>query len=69
MNYPFRNAAIDFALGRIDAYSLRDFLISQQLNYPKPMYYALMNLLGSHDVERIRTALSCDVNIRSHSRE
>ena len=69
MNYPFRNAAIDFALGRIDAYSLRDFLISQQLNYPKPMYYALMNLLGSHDVERIRTALACDVNIRSLSRE
>ena len=69
MNYPFRNAAIDFALGRIDAYSLRDFLIAQQLNYPKPMYYALMNLLGSHDVERIRSALACDVNIRSLSRE
>lgn len=64
MNYPFRQAAIDFARGRMDAYALRDFLAGQQMNYPKPMYYALMNLLGSHDVERLRTALSSDIVLK-----
>lgn len=64
MNYPFRQAAIDFARGRMDAYALRDFLTGQQMNYPKPMYYSLMNLLGSHDVERLRTALAADVALK-----
>lgn len=69
MNYPFRNAILSFARGFSDAYALRDFLISQQMNYPKPMYYSLMNLLGSHDVDRIATALSVSFDIRSLSRE
>ncbi|MBQ9857529.1 MAG: glycoside hydrolase family 13 protein, partial [Oscillospiraceae bacterium] len=69
MNYPFRNAALDFCHWRIDAYQLRDFLISQQMNYPKPMYYSLMNLLGSHDTDRVRSALATDIVLRSISRE
>lgn len=69
MNYPFRSATLDFAGGRISAYAFRDFLIGQKMNYPKPMYYALMNLLGTHDVERLRSALAVDVDIRSLSRE
>jgi len=69
MNYPFRTAMLDFAHFRTDAYQLRDFLISQQLNYPQPMYYSLMNLLGSHDVERIRSALAVDVAIKTLPRE
>ena len=69
MNYPFRNAVLDFVHRRINAYGLRDFLISQQMNYPKPMYYSLMNLLGSHDVERLRTALATSTVIRGLSRE
>ncbi len=69
MNYPFRNAVLAFARGHIDAYALRDFLISQQMNYPKPLYYSLMNLLGTHDVDRLRTALCVDFNIRDLSRE
>ena len=48
---------------------MREFFIAQQMNYPKPMYYSLMNLLGSHDVERLRTALATDVWLRSLSRE
>ena len=69
MNYPLRSAILDFALGRSNAYVLRDFLISQQMNYPKPMYYSLMNLLGSHDVERLRSALATTVYIKSLPRE
>ena len=64
MNYPFRKAVIAFAQGKSGAFELRDFLMSQQHNYPAPMYVSLMNLLGSHDVERLHTALAfdCDVN-------
>ena len=68
MNYPFRSAMLDFIHGRTDAYGLRDFLIGQQLNYPQPLYYSLMNLLGSHDVDRIRTAMASPTTLRALSR-
>ncbi len=58
MNYPFRTACLDFLCGHTDAHAMADFLLSQRLHYPKPMYYALMNLLASHDVPRIRTMLA-----------
>ena len=69
MNYPFRTAVMDFMHSRCDARSLRDFLISQRMNYPAPLYYSLMNLLGSHDVERLKSALATDVVIKSLPRE
>ncbi|MBR1457698.1 MAG: glycoside hydrolase family 13 protein, partial [Oscillospiraceae bacterium] len=69
MNYPLRCAVLNFMRGQIDACALRDFLIGQQMNYPKPMYYSLMNLLGSHDVERLRTALATDRDLSELSRE
>lgn len=69
MNYPLRKAILDFAHGRLSAYGLRDFLLMQQNCYPRPMYYALMNLLGSHDVERLHTTLAVDCDLRSMSRE
>jgi len=69
MNYPFRTAVLDFCHWRINAYDLRDFFIGQQMNYPKPMYYSLMNLVGSHDTDRVRSALATDVVLRSISRE
>ena len=69
MNYPLRAAILDFVHGRSDAYNLRDFLIAQQMNYPKPFYYSLMNLLGTHDVARIRNCLACSEDLRALSRE
>ena len=69
MNYPFRTAVLDFCHKRISAYGLRDFLVGQQMNYPKPMYYSLMNLIGSHDMERVRSALATDITIKNLSRE
>ncbi len=69
MNYPLRVAVLDFAHHRSSAYHLRDFLIGQQHNYPLPFYYSLMNLLGSHDVERLRSALATDIWIKTLSRE
>lgn len=69
MNYPFRTAVISFVSGKTDAFELRDFLLSQQHNYPKPMYMALMNLLSSHDVARLHSVLGADCDIKSLSRE
>lgn len=69
MNYPFRKAVLDFLHGRSDAFALRDFLVSQQMNYPQPLYYSLMNLLGSHDTERLRNALATDADLRAMTRE
>lgn len=68
MNYPFRTAVIDFALGRKNSYELRDFLLGQYYNYPYPMYRCLMNLLGSHDVERLHTALAFDYDVKALDR-
>ena len=69
MNYPLRAATLDFIHGRSDACALRDFLIGQQMNYPKPFYYALMNLLGSHDVARLKNVLATPLDLRALSRE
>ncbi len=69
MNYPFRVAMLDFALGRIDAGAFRDFLVGQRLNYPLPMYRCLMNLLGSHDTARLRSVLGSGSDGSALSRE
>ena len=69
MNYPFRTALIDFLCFRTDARALASFLLAQRLNYPEPMYWSLMNLVSSHDVERVRTALATRLDARSLSRE
>ena len=58
MNYPLRDALIGFALGWSDARQLVTFLKLQRANYPRPLYRCLMNLLSSHDVERVRAVLS-----------
>jgi len=69
MNYPLRKAILDFCDGKSSAYQLRDFLLAQQHNYPRPMYECLMNLLGSHDVERLHTHLALGSDLRALSRE
>ena len=69
MNYPLRTALIDFFTFRSDAHALSAFLLCQRLNYPAPMYYSLMNLTGSHDTERIRTALATRIDAKTLTRE
>ena len=69
MNYPFRTAVLDFLHERIDAFSLSDFLTSQQLHYPQPLYACLMNLLGSHDTERLYTALATNQPLKDYPRQ
>jgi len=69
MNYPLRTNILEFLHGRIDSCDLCCFLESQKLNYPEPAYYSLMNLLGTHDVERIKTNLTYDFDVNSLSRD
>ena len=57
MNYPLRNALIDFACESCDADAFGIRILSLQENYPKEAFYSLMNLLSSHDSERILTML------------
>lgn len=57
MNYPFRKITLDFMLGAMDACAVHKAFMSLSENYPKQNFYALMNLIGSHDVPRILTLL------------
>jgi len=63
MNYPLRNAIVDFLRGRATAKELAEAIRTQASNYPKEMYYCLMNLLSSHDIARIRTVLASNMDI------
>ncbi len=57
MNYPLRNALIDFVCGNIGAAEFDSRIMSLKENYPHPSFYAAMNFLSSHDVERILTVM------------
>jgi len=57
MNYPFRSITLDFMLGTIDANTAHRALMSLAENYPRHNFYAMMNLIGSHDAPRILTLL------------
>ena len=58
MNYPLRLTLIAFLTGQENAALARRRILVQKENYPKPMYYALMNLMGSHDRTRILNVLA-----------
>ncbi len=56
MNYPFRNGILAFVL-QSDAEFLADVLKAIYSTYPKCVCDSLMNILGTHDTERILTVL------------
>ena len=56
MNYPFRVGIISFVRYG-DAYSLAETVERIVENYPPEVTACLMNMLGTHDTERILTAL------------
>jgi len=57
MNYPFRSALIDFLLTS-DAEKFMYRVSSIVNNYPPEIMNVCMNILGTHDTERILTALT-----------
>lgn len=58
MNYPFKNAILEFVTGRIKGKDFAERIMTIAENYPRPVLDCVMNLLSSHDTPRIITALS-----------
>ncbi|KAI4454054.1 glycogen phosphorylase [Holotrichia oblita] len=56
MNYPLKNAIIDYVLNR-NAEGLASTFFMLQDHYPEGVQHNLMNFLGTHDTIRILTAL------------
>ena len=52
MNYPWRAHLFDFILGKIDGKLCMQRMESLRENYPRENFYAMMNLLSSHDIMR-----------------
>ena len=69
MNYQFREPAIEFLNGRKDAYWFAETQNRLLEDYPKPFMDACLNLLGSHDTERVRTALTGIPDARTLTRK
>ena len=69
MNYQFREPTIEFLNGRKDAYWYAETQNRLIEDYPKPFMDACLNLLGSHDTERIRTALTGIPDARTLTRK
>ena len=57
MNYPFKDAIIGFLTG-VDASDSVEIIMTIIENYPPHVCRLLMNSLGTHDTERILTALA-----------
>ena len=60
MNYPFRQAILDYLRGRDGGYGLKNTVMTIAENYPPQVLLCNMNLLGTHDTVRILTALADD---------
>ena len=57
MNYPIRDILIDFAMSKCDSFLTARRVMHLMENYPNESVLSAMNLLGSHDRERILTIL------------
>lgn len=57
MNYPFRDAILNFVKGYIDGGKFADDVMTIAENYPKPVLDCIMNLLSTHDTPRVLTEL------------
>jgi glycosidase len=60
MNYPLRTGIIDLLQAKISPSTFLQQISNLLKNYPDQNRYAMFNLLGSHDTERIRTILQDD---------
>ena len=68
MNYPFKNAILDYVRSG-DCTSFYNTVTEIVSLYPPQTVAVLMNLLGTHDTERILTALGADQADFSRSNE
>ncbi|AYD40166.1 glycoside hydrolase family 13 protein [Clostridium fermenticellae] len=57
-NYLMRNNILDFLRNNIDSLTLRNRFMSLYENYPIHNFYSMVNIIGSHDVERIYSVIN-----------
>lgn len=63
MGYPFRENLIQFLKGNINSRQLNNKYMELKENYPKEAFKSNLNLIGTHDVTRIKTELNCDKDL------
>lgn len=63
LGYPFRENIIAFLKGEKTSWQLSDFFMAIKENYPKEAFKSNLNLLSTHDVERVKTALNSDKDL------
>lgn len=61
MGYPFRENIVSFLNGNITSKQLNNNFMQIKENYPREAFKSNLNLVGSHDVARIKTVLNDDV--------
>ena len=66
MNYALRTSIVDFLIGHKDGRRMAAEVMHLVENYPKENWYAMLNLIGSHDIERILTVLAADGDTHTH---
>lgn len=69
MNYPLKDAVIDYLAGSRDGSRLEMTVNNLWENYPAPAFNALMNILGTHDTRRILTVLGESSESETHTRQ
>ncbi|HML38114.1 MAG TPA: glycoside hydrolase family 13 protein [Bacillota bacterium] len=69
MNYPLKDAVIDYLAGSQDGLRLEMTVNSLWENYPEPAFNALMNILGTHDTRRILTVLGENSESEAYGRQ
>ena len=60
MNYPLRQILLDYINYTINSSQAERKLMSMMENYPKEALYGTLNILGSHDRERILTMMAAE---------
>ena len=60
MNYPLRDILLDYINYTIGSDYAGKRLMSLKENYPRENFYGALNLIGSHDRERIITAMAAE---------
>ena len=69
MNYPLRDILLDYVNYTIGSGRAADMLLSLEENYPPENFYGALNLIGSHDRERIITAMAAEEDYESAVRK
>lgn len=62
-NYPLRENLINFVKGYVKSDTLKRRIMCMYENYPKENFYRNMNIIGTHDTERILTVLDGQIEL------